>query len=329
VINIYDCSNSDERPQNRGNGGPVQNDVMRYLKENAHSYGCQFVDHGHHSLIDLVITNDVFPEHILKIYNGPKLKRMDGVFFQEKYKERNIPLNRAAQQADHVIFISEFSKQSYFDLYGDPLKSCSVALNQVDPSIFKCLHSNPRDWGGKLNFATSANDWSRKEKRLHDILAFANVIDGILFIFGTMPKGVNLPDNVTTWGYKSDPKIMCELLSYADAFVNFSYKDAAPKTVLQALCCGLPVLYADSGGLRELVDPPYGVAIPDAHRNKVDKTYIPPLVSDPTPCAFRYDAFKHHYPEMKANVLKRNNKKLFKDMLDHYFFHIRRLVDDN
>ena len=35
---IFDCSNSKSRPQHRGGGGPIQNDIMRYLHENDEDY---------------------------------------------------------------------------------------------------------------------------------------------------------------------------------------------------------------------------------------------------------------------------------------------------
>jgi glycosyltransferase involved in cell wall biosynthesis len=323
MIKIYDCSNSAERPENRGNGGPVENDVMRYLKENAHEYDCIFTENSQD--YDLLITNDVFPE---KFYTSPlpKLKRMDGIFFQEQYRKRNIPLNEAAKEADHVIFISEFSKQSY-EAIETPLKSSSVALNQVDPNVFKSRYPSLILMSGPISFISIANDWSREEKRFNDILNFAKVIDGVLFLIGKIPEGTILPDNVTSFGYKNDPVVIAGLINYADAFVNFSYKDAAPKTVLQGLYCGLPVLYANSGGLPELAEG-YGLGIGDTHR-KGDELFIPHLVSDPDVYRMIYNKFKKQFPKYKGLVLKRDNESKFKQMLDEYFFHIRRLVNES
>ena len=56
MVKIYDCSNSVHRPHHRGGGGPVNNDVMRYLMENADAYGCQYVQSP--NLADVIVTND-------------------------------------------------------------------------------------------------------------------------------------------------------------------------------------------------------------------------------------------------------------------------------
>ena len=39
----------------------------------------------------------------------------------------------------------------------------------------------------------------------------------------------------------------------ADAYIMTKHNDPCPNTVLEALACGLPVLYSDTGGVRELV----------------------------------------------------------------------------
>ena len=39
------------------------------------------------------------------------------------------------------------------------------------------------------------------------------------------------------------------------------YKDPCPNTVIEALSCGLPVLYSKSGGLPELVNNSCGVGL--------------------------------------------------------------------
>ena len=39
-----------------------------------------------------------------------------------------------------------------------------------------------------------------------------------------------------------------------DAYIMLKYKDPCPNTVIEAMACGLPILYSNSGGLTELVD---------------------------------------------------------------------------
>ena len=47
----------------------------------------------------------------------------------------------------------------------------------------------------------------------------------------------------------------------ADAYLMLKHNDPCPNAVLEALACGLPVLYSDSGGVPELVGGDCGVAL--------------------------------------------------------------------
>jgi len=119
TVNILDCSNSIERPAHRGGGGPIENDIIRYLWENAADYNCKFV--AAPSQADVILTNDIFPSDL--IGRGiPMVKRMCGPFWQRHLSSRNDVLNRAAQLADKVIFISQYSQRQYIHCFGDNLK---------------------------------------------------------------------------------------------------------------------------------------------------------------------------------------------------------------
>jgi glycosyltransferase involved in cell wall biosynthesis len=237
MIKIFDCSNSPERPLHRPNSRcPRENDIMKDLKIYCPN-DFIFIDNAYDS--DVIITNDVFPNY-LKNMNKIKVKRMDGVYWQEQFKERNIPLNESAQIADLVIFISEFSKNSYFNLYGNALKNNVVIKNNADSNIFKNLNNKPKD---KIYLCASASNWTRPEKRLSSIMKLVEHYPNKkihLNLIGDVKE--KLPNNVTSYGYKENQKEMSEIMNMSNIFINFSYKDACPKTVIQSLQCGLPVL---------------------------------------------------------------------------------------
>ena len=52
-----------------------------------------------------------------------------------------------------------------------------------------------------------------------------------------------------------------EIYRMADAYVMTKYNDPCPNTVLEALACGLPVLYSNTGGVPELVGADAGIAL--------------------------------------------------------------------
>ena len=324
MIKIFDVSNSDERPDHRNGGGPLENDVMRYLRENAEKYDCKFVDFNRGA--DILITNDVFPK-MYKKSKKPKLKRMDGIFFQEEYLERNIPLNNAALEADHVIFISEFSNKSYLAVYDDALKSSSVILNTVDPKFFvkKYSYYSPK----KQTFLAIASDWKRPEKRLIDVMNFAMLTNSTIYLIGRAPNDVKFPSQIISCNYldintEAGMYQINNYSKYCDAFLNLSYRDAAPKTVCQGLCYSLPVLYANSGGVSELVGE-HGIGIKDEVKSLIENS-IPQLDRKEMISAFKL--FKSQFKDLSNKMHEYNKEKLFKDMLDSYFFQIKRLVGE-
>jgi glycosyltransferase involved in cell wall biosynthesis len=297
MMKIYDCSNSPERPTTRGYGGPVENAVVTMLKKWAPRYGAEFV--GTPSEADILFTNDVFPQELLKL-NKKRVKRMDGLFWQRSLEERNRPLNEAAFDAHYVIFISNYSKSSFQALCGPLPRRHTVVPNAADESIFNRIpprltrNSTPKVW------LAAATSWARPEKRFQDILVFADMLkkDGAtLHLVGTVPENMLLPDNVVPVGYVSDPQLWATYCKAADALVNLSYRDAGPKVVCEATACGLPILYARSGGVPELVR--HGWSIED-NQGYGFEDQTPRL--DPARIAQSYKWFKESYSHLSETA---------------------------
>lgn len=257
---VYDCSNSAERPPHRAASfGPKENDLMRGLKKHCAVFGYEFIDDP--ARADVIVTNDVYPKSVLSL-DKPRVKRMDGVYWNVKDKDRNAPLNEAALQSTRIVFISSYSYMSYQMLYGYGLRDrfVSVVLNRVDDSVFFRLPEIRRK---RFEWVASASNWNRPEKRFEDLMVFAREIipDHTLHLIGNCDRDV--PSNVTRYGHVTDERVMNEIINEGHGFVNLSYRDPAPKVVCQAVNCKLPVLYANSGGTRELVRRGAGVGIPD------------------------------------------------------------------
>jgi len=268
MLRIYDCSNSAESDHGKEHG-PIDNDIIRGLKEHARLFDCKFINK--YTMADVIITNDIFPEEIKKS-DIPKIKRMDGIYWDNENKHKNISLNESAEIADHVIFISEYSKKSLNTLYPEvKIKESSVILNTADNRIFR---NGKQEWKikrglpapyindtyeGVRTLSASCTDWSRKVKRFDSLMQLARLIPEKLYLIGRCD--METPGNVIKLGYISDNNKINDILNDSDVFVNLSYRDAGAKVVCQAVACGIPVLYADSGGVSELID--YGMAIPD------------------------------------------------------------------
>jgi glycosyltransferase involved in cell wall biosynthesis len=306
-MKIMDVSNSSKRPPHRGGGGPIQNEIVGYLKKYASQYGCSFVESTKEA--DVFFTNDVFPDFVLQT-NKRKIKRMDGVFWNPNYSYRNIKYNEAAQQADHVIFISNYAKQSFLNLYNIPLKRDTVILNKADSSIY---YSKPKSKKGVFTWIAIATDWNREEKRgnvFNDFMYRRN--NDKLYLIGKTDKMYR--ENILSFGYITNPTVIVNLLNISNAMINFSYRDTAPKVVTQAVACGLPILYADSGGTAELVGS--GIAITDS-QDMIFETNVPLLnleeiIEKSTKMVDYYDNYRNQ-------ALEALQKYRFKDMINQYF----------
>lgn len=304
MTKIYDCSNSKYKPQHRGNGGPKENDIVHYLKKYSKNYDCEFTDNI--LIADVIFTNDVFPPGVLKLENKKFVKRMDGVFWHENLIERNIPLNEAAKFADNVIFISEYSKNSYFKLYGDKLKDFSVNINISEPLNIekKEYNDKPKKW------ISIANDWDREEKRLENTLIFSELVEELILV-GKIDKNIKLPNNVKSIPYISNKEDLYKEIIKCDAMVSLSYRDSCPKTVAHSLECKVPVLYSDTGGHIEMVKN-NGLGIPE--ENKICFNNIVKNITKVELKKYLFEFEKNYF-----KYLKFKNKKDFNKMLSQYF----------
>jgi diguanylate cyclase (GGDEF)-like protein len=310
MIKIYDCSINSYAPKHRADSlGSKENDIMLDLKKYQSKLSVMFVPD--YKKADRVITNTTYTPAILKYAaknNIPLIKRMDGVFWRRDLIERNIKLNEAARQSDAVIFISKFSKDSFAALYPSiTLKREYVILNNVNEKIFNKKTTQKNRF---FTWGASATNWSRDEKRPNEILRFADFVGSYNEKILLIGKSNIKHPSIINAGYFTDYNKLSKAINSVDAWVNFSYRDAAPKTVLQAIRCGKPVLYADSGGVSELVGN-FGIPIPD-NRGMTFETDNFKLNLDDI-----IDSY-HKFKEVYRNLSHTNEQKKYIDTLREY-----------
>jgi glycosyltransferase involved in cell wall biosynthesis len=319
MIKVYDCSNDSRVAHRRCNRGPFTNTVVHALHENASKYGFEFVKQVDQA--DLIFTNYCYPDSVLKT-NKPRIKRMDGVFFTKELKPKNIPLNLAAEQSDHVIFISQFSKVSYVQLYGNQkvIDNSSVVLNTVNNAIFY-----PREDNKQFMYAAAATNWCRKDKRLASIIDWARNSNFTIILIGECGDLWDLPSNIIPAGYLEREHDIAEILNQSYAFLNFSYKDAAPKVVCQAVQCGLPIIYAASGGTGELVGA--GVKLEDnIIDSEISEEEIPLISISEIYCGqTEYLRRRKELGEL-AFKFSLDNSRSYDTMIEQYFETMRKFV---
>jgi glycosyltransferase involved in cell wall biosynthesis len=130
------------------------------------------------------------------------------------------------------------------------------------------------------------------------------------------------PNNITKVGYLTKQEDIAVVLNKADGFLNLTYRDAATKTIPQAISCGLPVLYADSGGVSEMVGQ-YGVGIPEED-DIAFSTSIPHLTQSQLEKGFK--EYKDKYQGILDQLKSFDPNTKFKEMLAGYFKAIKSVL---
>lgn len=183
--------------------------------------------------------------------------------------------------ADHVIFQSRFSYEC-FARHGFCGDNYSVIHNGADQRIFNA--KDLTSWDGKGKLRLVCYSWSGNPAKGHLTLSRLSELDDIEVDFaGNWPKDVPTK-NVRITG-PLEQAGLAGLMKRSHAFVFPSLHEACANSLLEALSCGLPVLYVDSGSNDEIAGR-YGVKLrQEDFRSSIDE-------------------LKARYPELAGKVKK-------------------------
>jgi len=160
--------------------------------------------------------------------------------------------------ADHTVFQSAYCRSSFDEHLAINPPHSGVIHNAVDPNVFYPSESTPgRE--GKLRLLAAS--WSSNPLKGFATLADISKLPGVELTFvGNWCDDV-APANVLRVGVKSHSAIAAMMRS-SHAFVQAAWHESCSNTIVEALGCGLPVIYRDSGGNKELASE-YGVPFMD------------------------------------------------------------------
>ena len=190
----------------------------------------------------------------------------------------NEPMSELLALADHVFYQSRFCKQSADRFAGETRAPWEILYNAVDPQRFQPEPSRRDPRALTLLLGGSQDLRYRLEVALNVLAKVARVRPDVrMLVTGRLPKGrgsglddseakilawqLGVQDRVSFLG----PYTQAEapgIFQRADILLHTKYNDPCPTVVIEAMACGLPVVYSKSGGVPELVGDEAGIGLP-------------------------------------------------------------------
>jgi glycosyltransferase involved in cell wall biosynthesis len=186
----------------------------------------------------------------------------------DRVEEVNRPLRRALLAADHVLYQGDFCKRSADIFLGEPRGSWEVLPNAVDIEAFTPA-GRPPAGGPVLVLGGDQTQAYRLELGLRTLAALLpDRPDARLLVTGRLV--VPAEPLVEELGLRGHVELVGEyaqrdapgLFRRAHLLLHTKVNDPCPSAVIEAMACGLPVVYPASGGAVELVGDEAGIGVP-------------------------------------------------------------------
>ena len=213
--------------------------------------------------------------NILKKKNFPLILNQNGVYYQSWYKgnwkNQNLINAKVYHSADYVFWQSNFCKRASDRFLGERLGEGEILYNAIDTQKF---HPVKKNTDNIFRFLITGNINKQNNYRIYSVLeAFKDIVKRNKYIhlyiagiiedfeyFNCEVDKLNIRKFITFLGpYSQDnaPKIYQKV----DAYITMSFQDNCPSAVIEAMSCGLPILYSFSGGIPELVGKNSGIGL--------------------------------------------------------------------
>lgn len=188
-----------------------------------------------------------------------------------EWRAHNAPMARALEAADYILYQSRFCKLSADQFLGEPRAPWEIAYNPVDTRVFTPALSDPDPLHPVLLLGGTQYQYYRLEVALRTMSALVKQgVDARLLVTGALSwtaderearatagrrvTELGLDGRITFLGPYAQQEAP-DILRRAHVLLHTKYNDPCPGLVLEAMACGLPIVYSASGGVPELVGP--------------------------------------------------------------------------
>jgi glycosyltransferase involved in cell wall biosynthesis len=251
-------------------GGPLVKvkRLQRYFPQHSFSYNLIY------ALSNAPYLSARALEH-LRLKNIPIVLNQNGVFYPGWYagdsNRQNAMMSELYHRADHVFWQSDFCRRSADRFLGIREGAGEILFNAVDLD-----HFSPRELrsvrpftflltgkiGHSLNYrveSTISGLALARQAGMNVKLKISGWLHNAASV-RLMAERYGVREHVQMTGVYSQAEAP-SIYQAADAYIMTKYLDPCPNTVIEALACGLPVLYSSSGGVPELVGENAGIGL--------------------------------------------------------------------
>ena len=251
---------------------------------------------------------NIYSNVVRNPWNKPYIYRVDGIGYdksrsKEHLKAMNNMIIDGINNAIGVVYQTEHSKNLAEKILDVKPKKSTIIINGTNLDKFNTKGDNYR---GTLNipetalvFISSAK-W-RPQKRLEDIVEifklFKNQYESETYLIIVGKKKENDAENNIIYLPIVENEDMPKYLRTADIYLFFSWLDACPNSVLEAVACNLPVICTNQGGTKEIIKATNGGIIVNA-----DKVFYYELTDLQNPPKPDYEKIINAMTQMTADV---------------------------
>jgi len=195
----------------------------------------------------------------------PMVLRLDGIWFNsdQDYNQQNKPIKTTYDNADAVIFQSNFNKKLTECWFGKHNNSYVIHNAADEDFINSELINNAYK---KLNWPwdTDAEVWCcaslwRPHKRLQENIRYFLEFAPDNAVLGIAGKGVTINDvsfsanpRIHFFGELNYQQLLC-LYKRSSTFIHLAYLDHCPNVVVDAQAAGCKIICSSTGGTKEII----------------------------------------------------------------------------
>lgn len=189
--------------------------------------------------------------------------RLDGLrkFYAGKHEASDELQIKLSRLADHIIFQSRYSLSNFRDM-GYHKNNFDIVYNGTNRSIFKFHKRSPRN-PLRIISCSWSNNINKGFKTISEFSLMSNV--EVSFVGNWNPQ---VPQNNVRIIAPVNSITLAEIYEQQDVFLHAAVNDPCPNVVIEAMACGLPIIYSTSGGTPEIANG-YGVPLSSGDYEKI------------------------------------------------------------